>query len=75
MIALIVDLITSLGKFIYEIGRLIVQTITGIFQLIAMLPNYVSYVADVISILPSWLTVFSVGILTISVIWAIRKAV
>lgn len=75
MLQFIIDLLKSFGNFIQSICQLIIDAVVGVFQLISMIPDYVEYASSVISMMPSWFAVFCIGILTISVIWAIRKAI
>lgn len=69
------DLIKSIGQLIVSIVQFFIDGIKSIIMLIVMIPQYISYVAQMISILPAWIIVFLGGIITITVIWTIRKAI
>lgn len=75
MLSGIFNLLKSFANLIVSLGQLILDAITGVINIITMIPTYVNYVADVIDILPAWLSVFALGILTITVVWAIRRAI
>lgn len=75
MISYILDILKAIGNFIISIIQLIIDTITGVIQLLLMLPEYITYLSNLIGILPNWLSVFCLGIVAIMVIWAIRKAI
>lgn len=69
------DLIKSIAQLIVSIIQFLIDGIKSIIMLIVMIPQYVSYLATMISILPAWIIVFLGGIVTISVIWTIRRAI
>lgn len=68
------ELLKSFGNLIVSLVQLIIDAITGVLSLLGMIPQYVNYAASVISMMPAWFSVFCIGILTISVLWAIRRA-
>lgn len=69
------DLIKSIGQLIVSIVQFFIDGIKSIIMLIVMIPQYISYLAQMVSILPAWIIVFLGGIITITVIWTIRKAI
>lgn len=64
---------------IWDVGSaiitFIIDGIASIMKLIIMLPEYLGYLANMIQILPFWIVAFLVGIVAITVIWTIRKAI
>lgn len=71
----IIDFFKSIGSLIYSVFNFVISGIVSIIKLIIMIPEYVGYLTQMIQVLPSWIIVFLVGIITISVIWTIRKAI
>lgn len=70
----LIDFFKSLGSLVVSLATLIWDAIYGGIQIIEMLPQYISYASDTIAMLPSWLSVFCIGIIAIAAVWAIRKA-
>lgn len=71
----LIDFFKSIGDLIVSFFSFLIDGITSIIKLIVMIPEYVSYVSQMFQVMPTWIIAFMVGILTISVIWTIRKAI
>lgn len=69
------NLLKSIAQLIVSIVQFVIDGIKSVIMLIVMIPQYVSYLATMISILPAWIIVFLGGIVAITVIWTIRKAI
>ena len=70
----IINFFKSIASLVVSLVTLVIDAIKGGIQIIMMLPDYINYAADTIAMLPSWLSVFCIGIIAIAAIWAIRKA-
>ena len=71
----LIDFFKSIGSLILTVFVLIVQTFTSMFQLIQLIPSYLTYVTNWLSSLPDFIFVFAVVIPLICIIWGIKKAV
>lgn len=71
----LIDFFKSIGSIIISLVQLLIDAIKSIIMLITMIPEYITYLGNMIQILPAWIIVFLTGIVTITVIWTIRKAV
>ena len=71
----LIDFFKSIGDLIVSFFNFLIDGITSIIKLIVMIPEYVSYISQMFQVMPYWIIAFMVGILTISVIWTIRKAI
>lgn len=71
--------ISNFWNNLWSIGgaivRFFIDGITSILMLIRMIPEYLAYLGQMITILPSWIIVFLTGIIAITVIWTIRRAI
>lgn len=70
----IINYFKSLGNLIVSIVTMLMDIVKGGIQLIKMLPEYLNYIAEMYSILPAWITIFCLGVISIWAIWALRKA-
>lgn len=70
----IINFFKSIGSLIISVVTLLIDAIKGGIQIIMMLPEYINYASETIAILPSWISIFCIGIIAIAAIWAIRKA-
>lgn len=75
MLTWIVDFLKSIGSLILTVFVLIIQTFTSMFQLIQLIPSYLTYITSWLSSLPDFIFVFAVVIPLICIIWGIKKAV
>lgn len=75
MFGWIKDFFTGIWQVVNSILTFLINGIMSIFKLILMLPEYMTYLANMISILPVWIIAFLVGIVAITVIWTVRKAI
>lgn len=75
MFGWIKDFLTGIWNVASAIINFVIDGITSIIKLIVMLPEYMGYLANMIQILPVWIIAFLVGIVAITVIWTIRKAI
>lgn len=71
----LIDFFKSVGSLIVSFFTFIIDGFVSIIKLIVMIPEYVGYVSQMFQVLPTWIIAFLVGILTITVIWTIRKAI
>lgn len=71
----LINFFKSIGTLIVSVFTFIIDGIISVIKLIVMIPEYVGYLTQMINILPTWIIVFLIGIVTISVIWTIRKAI
>lgn len=71
----LIDAFSSFFGLIKSIVIFIFDAITSIMKLVVMLPEYIGYLSNMVSILPSWIIAFLGGVVVITVIWTIRKAV
>lgn len=71
----LIDFFKSLGQLITSGIQFLIDGVKSIIMLITMIPEYVGYVANMISILPAWLIVFLGGLTAITIIWTIRRAI
>ena len=71
----IVNFLKSIGSLVIALVKFIFDGIQSIVMLIVMIPEYISYLGNMVSILPSWIIVFLTGIVAITVIWTIRRAI
>lgn len=71
----LINFFKSLGTLIIALIKFVFDGIKSVIMLIVMIPDYISYLGNMISILPSWIIIFLTGIIAITVIWTIRKAV
>lgn len=70
----LINFFKSIGSLIVSLVTLVIDIAKGGIQLVKMLPDFLGYVADLYSILPSWITVFCLGVVSVWAIWALRKA-
>ena len=70
----LINFLQSITYLVVSVFQMIIEGILGIIQIIIMIPQYINYVSNLLVILPTWLSAFCLGIIAISVIWAIRKA-
>lgn len=75
MFGWIKDFFTGIWQVVSSLLTFLFNGIMSIFKLILMLPEYMTYLANMISILPVWIIAFLVGIVAITVIWTVRKAI
>ena len=71
----LIDFFKSIGTLIISVFNFIIDGFVSVIKLIVMIPEYVSYLTQMIQVLPYWIIAFLVGIITITVIWTIRKAI
>lgn len=74
MLTWIYELLKSIVVTAIALVNLIINTIKSIIGLFIMLPNYVQYIGLLVNVMPVWIQAFILGILTISIAWAIRRA-
>ena len=70
----LINFFKSIASLIVSLVTLIIDAIKGGVQIVIMIPQYITYAADTISMLPSWISIFCIGIIAIAAVWAIRKA-
>lgn len=71
----LIDFFKSIGSLIISVFNFIIDGFVSVIKLILMIPEYVGYLTQMIQVLPVWIIAFLVGIITITVIWTIRKAI
>ena len=71
----LVNFFKSIGTLVYSIINFVISGFISVIKLIVMIPEYVGYLTQMINVLPFWIIAFLVGIVTITVIWTIRKAI
>ena len=71
----ITNFFTSLWHIVSALIGFIIDAFTSILMLIRMIPEYLGYLGNMIAILPAWIIVFLTGIIAITVIWTIRRAI
>ena len=71
----LINFFKSIGTLVYSIFNFIISGFISVIKLIVMIPEYVGYISQMIQVLPTWIIAFLIGIVTITVIWTIRKAI
>lgn len=74
MLTWIFELIKSIVVTVTSLITLIINTIKSIIALFIMLPTYIQYIGVLINVMPVWIQAFILGVLTITIAWAIRRA-
>lgn len=69
----LIDLVGSAWQLIKSFIDLIVHTFESILLIFRLLPEYITYAADAINILPPFLLVFAVVIFTLTVVIAVKS--
>lgn len=67
----IYDLLCKLGEFFVMLYDAVVQIVTGIWDMLKLLPEAVSTLNDAIHALPDFVVVFAGATITVSVIYMI----
>lgn len=67
----IINFFKSLWDTITALIDLVINLVSGLFQFIANLPTFISYLTKTIAILPGWLLPFCTISITVSVLFII----
>lgn len=71
----IFDFFTSVGEIIVSLITFLVDSIISLFQLILLLPRYLTYLFDIFNLLPAFVLPFALMSLTILIIWLVKEII
>lgn len=71
LITWIADFLQSIGDMISNLFNFLLNTITSLFDLVKVIPKFITYLTSTIGFLPSFVTVFAVGTVSVAVIYLI----
>lgn len=66
-----VSILTAIVNFFIAVGTLIVNFISGVFQMLQMLPSAISLLSYSVSMIPPVLVVFATAFISVSVVYLI----
>lgn len=65
------NILQTIGNFLYAIANLVLNFIGGIIQLLQILPSALAMVMNSVATMPSVLVSFAVGLISVSVVYLI----
>ena len=65
------SVLKALGDFIWAINALVLNLVTGIWQMLTMLPAAMSMLTNSIAYMPTVLVAFAIGLITISIVFLV----
>lgn len=66
-----INILQTIGNFLYAVANLVLNFIGGIIQLLQILPSALTMVMNSVATMPSVLVSFAVGLISVSVVYLI----
>lgn len=65
------NLFKSIGDFLYAVVNLLVNVVSGLFQMISMIPAALTMLTNSVAFMPTVLIAFAIGLITVSIVYLI----
>lgn len=65
------NVLKSIGDFIYAVVNLLINLISGIVQMLAMIPSALTMLTNSVAFMPTILVAFAMGLITISIVYLV----
>lgn len=66
-----VDFLLSIGDFLISILSLAANLIAGLWQLLLMIPQALTYISTIIGVMPGVVSVFATAMIAVSVVYLV----
>lgn len=65
------NLFKSIGDFLYAVVNLLINMISGIVQMLTMIPAALTMLTNSVAFMPTILIAFAIGLITVSIVYLI----
>lgn len=65
------NILSTIGDFIYAVVNLLINFVTGIIQLLTILPQAVTMLTSSVAFMPSIITAFAIALISVSVVYLV----
>lgn len=65
------NVLKSIGDFIYAVVNLLINLVSGIVQMLAMIPSALTMLTNSVAFMPTILVAFAMGLITISIVYLV----
>lgn len=64
-------ILKSIGDFIFSIGALILNLLSGLMQMIIMIPSALTMLTSSVAYMPTILVAFAMALITVSIVYLV----
>lgn len=65
------NVLKSIGDFIYAVVNLLINLVSGVVQMLTMIPSALTMLTNSVAFMPTILIAFAMGLITISIVYLI----
>lgn len=65
------NLFKSIGDFLYAVVNLLINMVSGIAQMLVMIPSALTMLTNSVAYMPTILIAFAIGLITISIVFLV----
>lgn len=65
------NVLKSIGDFIYAVVNLLINLVSGVVQMLTMIPSALTMLTNSVAFMPTILVAFAMGLITVSIVYLI----
>lgn len=65
------NVLKTLGDFLYAVVHLLINLVSGVFQMLTMIPSALTMLTSSVAFMPTILVSFAIGLITVSIVYLI----